>query len=367
MVLVLDEDTRMLRESAQKLFAGANTLRDLRRWRDAHDLKALTWGQWQAMVDLGLPGVLVPECHGGAGLGWIASIQVSEMMGRTLALGPFLSTAVMAATALEACTNAKLADANLPLIAAGKVITLAAEEKHRHQPLSVASNAKASGDSYRIDGSKVAVIDGNIAEKFIVTARDESGELLLFLIDARAAGVSTSVHLGVDSKPMVEVRFDQVQATRQDLLCGAKESVALLERVYDAGRLHLAAEMFGAAREAFDRTVDYMKTRMQFGKPIGSFQALQHRAAILFGQLEIGRAVVLNAAVQRTGEAVSLAKARVGDIARHALNEATQLHGGIGMTDEFDMHFFLKRVRVASELFGDSYFHADRYASLRGL
>ncbi len=364
--LLLDDDTRMLRESAGRFFAEADTLKKLRSRRDARDLAAMARGEWDGMVALGLSGLLIPEASGGSGLGAVAGIQVSEMMGRNLAAGPYLSSAVMAATAaLQGDDDALKAE-----IAAGLVIALAGEETARHDPTAIATKAARDGEGYRLTGHKCAAIDGNIAQRLIVPAR-AGDDLMLFVVDAAADGVTATTHIGVDSHPLVEITFQNARA--DSVLCAAGRSAAVLDNVYDIGRLHLAAEMLGAAQEAFDRTVEYLKTRIQFGRLIGEFQALQHRAALLFGALEVARSVVLKAAMAydasdaKAAELISLAKARVGEIAKHVTTEAVQLHGGIGMTDDFDLGFYLKRVRALSERLGDTAFHAERYAHLRGL
>ncbi len=190
--------------------------------------------------------------------------------------------------------------------------------------------------------------------------------MLLFLIDAQAPGITVKSRRGIDSRPIVDIEFRDVPAAPVDLICDPRHAPHLLDRAYDAGRLHLAAEMLGASQECFDRTIEYLKTRVQFGKKIGEFQALQHRAALLFGELEIARSTVLKAAATGTPEFVSMAKARVGEIAKKAATEAIQMHGGIGVTDDFDLGFYLKRIRTAAELLGDSAFHAERYARHSG-
>jgi alkylation response protein AidB-like acyl-CoA dehydrogenase len=364
---LLDDDTRMLRESAERFFVGLDSPKLLRRWRDARDLSGAARGAWDGMVDLGFAGILIPEEFGGAGLGSRAGTQISEMMGRTLTGGPFLSSAVMAATAILRGNNARLKSELLPGIAGGAIVALAGEETARHNPQAVTAIARRDGNGFRISGRKVAVIDGSIAQRLIVVARAADTGLIMVTVDAEAAGVTIDARMGLDSRPLVDITFDDVHATDADLICDPGETAALLDQVYDAGRLHLAAEMLGAAQEAFDRTVDYLKTRVQFGKKIGEFQALQHRAAILFGELEIARSTVLKASTSQSAESISLAKARVGEVAKHVAGEAVQMHGGIGVTDDFDMGFFLKRIRTASELLGDSAFLAERYARLQGL
>lgn len=373
MSLLIDDDIKLLRDSARRFFAGTDSVRTLRRLRDGRDFAALARGCWDGIVALGFSGILIPEEFGGAGLECRASIQIAEMMGRALATGPFLSTSVMSATALRHGSNAALKAALLPRIAAGTVVAFAGEEQARHQPFSIATRACREGDGFRISGRKIAVIDGNIAEKFIVVAHmaDEPHDLRIFLVDSGAAGISATAGMGVDGRPWVAVTFRDVRATDADLVCGPHEALALLDRVYDVGRLHLAAEMLGAAEEAFERTLDYLKTRVQFGRRIGEFQALQHRAAILFGELEIARSTLLKAAESEGGdrfaEFVSLAKAKIGEVAKRVTTEAVQLHGGIGVTDDFDIGFYLKRAKASSEQLGDWAFHAERYAKIQGL
>jgi alkylation response protein AidB-like acyl-CoA dehydrogenase len=374
--LVLDEDVRMLRDSAGRFFTESEAAKALRRNRDARDLGALARGAWDGMAGLGLTGVLVPEAFGGAGLGFRESVQVSEMMGRSLATGPFLSTAVMSATGLGHGDNARFRQEALPKVATGEaIIAVAGEERPRHSPLSIETRARREGDGFRISGRKTGVIDGNVADSFIVTARDaaEPDRLLLLLVDAHASGISTHAHMGLDSQPLCDVEFSDAPAAAGDLICAAERTPALLEQIYDAGRVHLAAEMLGLAEEAFERAVDYLKTRVQFGRRIGEFQALQHRAAILFGELEIARSVVLKAATLHDDEdprfaaCASLAKARVGEIAKRATAEAAHLHGGLGMTDDFDLGFYVKRARACAERLGDTAFHLERYAAFQGI
>ncbi len=369
MVYLLDSDVKILRESAERFFANSDSLRHLRQRRNARDFLAAARGSWHGIVELGFAGILIPEEFGGSGLDSRASVQIAEVMGRTLASGPFLSSAVMAATALHHGSNGDLKAELLPAIAGGTVVAIAGEEASRHDPEAIATIARRDGGGFRVSGRKIAVIDGNIAQTLIVAARAEaaSGPLLMMAVAADTPGIEMTTHLGLDSRPLVTITFDDVCVAATRLLATIDDTPALLDRVYDAGRLHLAAEMLGAAQEAFDRTIDYLKTRVQFGKKIGEFQALQHRAAILFGELEIARSTILKAAALPGAASISLAKAKLGEVARRVAAEAVQMHGGIGVTDDFDMGFFLKRIRVAAELLGDSAFHAERYAQLQGL
>jgi len=363
----LNDDAKALRESAERFFAGADTLTCLRQWRNDRDLTGAAHGVWGTMAELGFAATLIPEEFGGVGLDRRASVQISEIMGRTLANGPFVSSAVMAATALLAGNSAKLKTELLPAIAEGMAIALATEESARHAPHAIQAVAKHDSAGFRITGRKVAVIDGNIAQKLIVTAHTTDGANIVAMVDANTPGITLNTRMGLDSRPLVDVMLNDVHVPESDLICDPADTLTVLDAAYDMGRLHLAAEMLGAAQEAFDRAVEYLKTRVQFGKKIGEFQALQHRAAILFGELEIARSTVLKAAATGSAEHISMAKARVGDIARHVAGEAVQFHGGIGVTDDFDLGFFLKRIRVAAEQLGDSAFHTERYATIRGL
>jgi alkylation response protein AidB-like acyl-CoA dehydrogenase len=368
---MIDDDTRMLRDSAMRFFADADTAKALRSARNARDLQALGRGAWDGLVELGLAGILIPEEFGGAGLDYGASIHVAEAMGRALAAGPFTATAVMAATAVGESGNEAFKRTMLPAIAAGTIVVLAVDETPRHRPPETATVARRSAGGYRISGRKIAVSHGNVAAKLIVTAKLEDG-LGLFAADAGAPGVAMTTHMGVDSHPAVAIEFRDVEIGEADLLSGPDGSTTVLERALDAGRLHLAAEMVGLAGEAFDRTVEYLKTRVQFGRKIGEFQALQHRAAILFGELEMARSVVLKAATEggdgkRFAEYVSLAKAKAGEVAERVITEAVQLHGGIGVTDEFDLGLYLKRARAAASQLGDWAFHVERRAQILGL
>ncbi len=373
MSLLIDDDTRMLRDAAQRYFTESDSVRSLRRLRNARDLVGVARGRWDGIVELGLAGVLIPEAFGGSGLKAIASTQVSEVMGSTLATGPFLSSAVMAVTAIVYGGNDQLKEEILPAISSGMIVALATEESGRHRPSAITTTARRTSAGYALTGRKIAVIDGNVAEKFIVGARQADSDLLLFLVNASAPGITVTSHMGLDSHPMVEIVLNDTPVGEADVICTATQSVELLDRVYDVGRIHLAAEMLGAAQYAFDQAIEYLKTRVQFGRKIGEFQALQHRAALMFGELEIVRSLVLKAATTydaddaRRREFASLAKARVGEIAKHVVTEAVQMHGGIGVTDDFDMGLFLKRVKAASERLGDSAFHAERYAQLQGL
>jgi acyl-CoA dehydrogenase len=375
--LVLTDEQAMIRDSAEGFFAEKAPVSELRRLRDAKDPTGFSRELWKAMADMGFAGILVPEAHGGVGLGYVAAGVVQEAIGRNLTLSPMMSTAVLGATAILAGGNDEQKAALLPGIASGDLLlALAAEEKSRHAPNVVETRAEAAGNGFRLNGRKTFVLDGHVADRLVVAARtageaDDKDGITLFLVDAKADGVSTDRTVMVDSRNAARVNLSDVQVDGADVLGEVGGGWPVLERVLDAGRACLAAELLGVSSESFRVTVDYLKQREQFGVKIGSFQALQHRAAHLFCEVELARSACLRAlqALDEGGNAalfVSLAKGKSGEVAKLATNEAVQMHGGIGMTDEYDIGFFMKRARAATETFGDVAFHGDRMARLMG-
>lgn len=378
MALVLNDDQRMIREAADGFFADSAPVAEHRRLRDARDETGFSRDTWKAMAEMGFAGVLVPEAHGGSGLGAVEAGLVMEAMGRNLSAAPMLSTALLGATALVKGGSAAQQAAHLPLMAAGeRLVALAADEAARHAPFHVATRAEPSGNGFKLSGEKPFVLDGHVADWLIVAARSEGSDgdqagITLFLVPKGAAGLRIERRSMVDSRGAARIVLDGVEVDGADVLGTVGKGAGLLEAVLDMGRAGLAAEMLGVAGESFVRTVDYLKNREQFGEKIGSFQALQHRAAHLFCELELARSATLRALMAldegdaRAAVFVSLAKAKAGDVARLATNEAVQMHGGIGMTDDFDIGFFMKRARAAAETFGDSSFHGDRLAQMVG-
>ena len=376
MALVLNDEQRMVKVSADGFFAEHAPVSQLRKLRDTADADGFDRGLWAKMAEMGFAGVAIPEQFGGAGLGMVAAGLIQEAIGRNLSLSPFLSAAILSATAIARGGNEDQKAALLPKIATGElIVALAADEKARHQPAAVSTKAEASGNGFRLTGAKPFVLDGHVADRLIVAARtsgadDEKAGITLFLVDPKAAGVGVKRRSMVDSRNAAEVTLDGVQVDGADVLGAIGGGFAILEAALDAGRACLAAEMLGVSAQSFDTTVDYLKQREQFGVKIGTFQALQHRAAHLFCEIELARSVTLKALTaldegdERAALFVALAKAKAGDVAKLATNEAVQMHGGIGMTDEFDIGFYMKRARAAAETFGDNAFHGDRVAQL---
>jgi len=378
MPLVLTEEQEMLRDSARGFLAEKAPVAALRKLRDARDETGFSRDLWKEMAEMGWAGILIGEDHGGADFGFVGAGVIAEEMGRTLTASPFLSTSVLAVTALRKFASDAHKKEHLPTIAAGEaVFALAVDEGRKHAPLKTALTAEKSGNGFRLSGEKTFVADGHVADKIIVAARSggapgEAEGISLFLVDAKAKGVSAERAVMVDSRNAARLTFDGVDVTGEDVIGEIDNGHAALEGVLSAGRAALAAEMSGAAAAAFGMTTDYLKERKQFGAAIGSFQALQHRAAHLYSELELAKSVVLKALQDLdsnfgiAGITCSLAKAKAGEAAKLAALEAIQMHGGIGMTDEYDVGLYLKRIRVAQEMFGDASFHTDRIAQLRG-
>ena len=378
MPLVLNEEQEMLREAARGFLDEKAPVGALRKLRDANDETGFDRDLWKEMADMGWAGILVDEEHGGADFGFVGAGVIAEEMGRTLTASPFLSTSVLAATALKKLAGDAHKQEHLPKIAAGETLfALAVDETRKHGPAKTAMAAEKAGNGFKLSGDKTFVADGHVADKLIVAARsagsagDENG-LTLFLVDAKARGVSIERTIMVDSRNAARIKFDGVEATGDDVIGEVDGGYMALEGVLNAGRAGLAAEMSGSAQQAFAMTMDYLKERKQFGTEIGRFQALQHRAAHLYAEIELVKSAVLKALQDlddhygMAGPICALAKAKAGEVAKLASQEAVQMHGGIGMTDEYDIGFYMKRIRVAQEMFGDTAFHTDRLASLRG-
>lgn len=367
--LVKTEEEIMLADAARGYLDAAAPVARLRALRDAgetHD-PAL----WREMAAMGWAGVLVPEAAGGSDMGHAAACVLAEQMGRTLAPSPFLSTAVIAATALRQVASDR-ATAALAKIADGSVTyALAIDEGAKFSPEAIEMTAKREGNGFRLSGRKRFVVDGGFADRLLVLARTDTG-LTLFDIPADRAGVSRSAQAMIDSRDAAEIAFDRVEATGEDVLGAVDDAMTVLKPALQAGQAALAAELTGLAAEAFGRTVGYLKERKQFGVLIGSFQALQHRAAHLWCDCEVTASTILHAGRMLDSDpgnatlAVSLAKARATQTAQQAVQEGVQMHGGIGMTDEFDMGFYMRRARVGAEWLGDYGYHAGIVAAHRG-
>jgi alkylation response protein AidB-like acyl-CoA dehydrogenase len=378
MALVLNEEQRLLQDTARDLLNSNAPVENLRQLRDSGDALGYSQELWQQMSELGWASIILPEQYGGLDFGFLGLGTVIEETGRTLTASPLLASAVIGASAVLLGGNDLQKEAILPAIAAGTLtLALALEESNHHDPAAITMAATADGDHYLLSGRKLFVMDGHSADKVIVAARTtgtagETHGISLFLVDGDAQGLTRKRTIMADSRNAANLEFDNVRVSTANLIGELDGGWQVLEPTLDRARVALAAEMLGSAWEAFERTVEYLKERDQFGAKIGTFQGLQHRASLMFMELEMSKSVLMQAlsAVDDSPDQLpllaSLAKARLNDVAKLVTNEAVQMHGGIGVTDELEIGFFLKRARVAMQLFGDSGFHKDRYATLCG-
>ena len=374
MPLYLNDEQTMLRDTAKDFVAEHAPVSHLRALRDADDPIGFSRDLWKQFADMGLNGVLVPEAHGGLGLGHVEAGVVLEEIGRNLAPSPFLATAV---AAVEALTGSAQAERWFPGIVAGDTIAaLAIDEGPKHRDR-IAMTAERAGNGFRLSGAKQFVTHGHVADLVIVAARtagsaEDTDGVTLFAVPRDAAGLAASPERLADSSLAARMTFDGVTVDADAMIGEVDGGRSGLDRLLRAGRTGASAEMLGVAGGAMDMTVGYLKERKQFGTLIGSFQALQHRAAHLYSELEVARAAVLkaqqllDAGSDEADEAVSVAKAMTGMATTLSVQEGVQMHGGIGMTDEYDIGFFMKRARVLAEMFGDTGFHADRLARAAG-
>jgi alkylation response protein AidB-like acyl-CoA dehydrogenase len=377
MRLVLSDEQEMLRDSARGFLAAHAPVAHLRALRDARDALGFSRDLWRRFVEMGWAGVVIEEAFGGVGLGYVEAGVLLEEQGRTLTPSPLFSTAVLAASTIGLAGSAAQKAHHLPRIANGELLAaLAVDEGPKHRPQQIALSAARYANGFRLNGLKTFVVDGHVADVLIVAARtagraDDAAGITLFLVDPKSNGLSLTRTLMVDSRNAARLELTNVDVTADAVIGDVDAGGALLDRVLSIGRCGLAAELVGAGAEAFDRTVAYLKERRQFGRTIGEFQALQHRVAKLYIELELARSAVIQALqtldenLDAAGPIASAAKAKAGQAAKLASQEAVQMHGGMGMTDELDIGLFMKRIRVAQELFGDPQFHADRLARLR--
>ncbi|MDR3381852.1 acyl-CoA dehydrogenase family protein [Cupriavidus basilensis] len=378
MAIVLNQTQEMLRDSALAFLRESAPIPTLRKLRDTRDDTGFSPALWREFAELGFAGVLIPEQYGGSELGVVEAGVLMEALGRTLAPTPFFSTALLGASLISRGGSAAQKAHFLPAIAAGRHLTaLAIDEGAAHRPERQALAAVQQDGGFVLNGAKVFVIDGHIADTLIAVGRtsgnaDDRDGVTLFLVPRGADGITVERTVMADARNAARVQFRDVRVAADAVLGEAGRGAAMLEHALDIARVALASELVGIADEAFARTLQYLKERKQFGKIIGEFQALQHRAAHLFSEIEITRAAVLRSQqLLDDGPAqpialVSAAKARAGSTAMLAVQEAVQMHGGIGMTDEFEIGFYMKRACAAQILLGDTNFHAQRWATLRG-
>jgi alkylation response protein AidB-like acyl-CoA dehydrogenase len=378
MKLILTEEQEFLRDTAKNFAQERTPVAHFRALRDSNDQNLWDKDIWQEMVNLGWSGILIPEEFGGSYFGVAGISVILQECGKTLTPSPLFSTGVLGAYAISNFGTQEQKERYLPKIVNGEITTaLAVDESSHHDPSKTSLTAEKKDDKYILNGKKTFVLDGASADVLIVLTRTSgnSGELAgltLFIIDSNADGIDKTKLDMADSRNYANINFNDVKCSDQDILGALESGGETVESILDIGRIAISAEMLGNAESAFETTIEYLKQRKQFGVFIGTFQALQHRAAAMFCEIELTKSAVMAAvhgADERSNELQrlsSLAKTVAGETLHLVSNEAIQMHGGIGVTDEYDLGFFIKRSRVAEQIFGSSTYHTERYANLSG-
>ena len=378
MKLVLTEEEQFLKDTAKNFAEERCPISHFRSLRDNNDPNLWDKGIWKEMTALGWPGILIPEEYGGSNFGITGISVILEECAKTLTPSPLFATGVLGAFSITNFGNDDQKKNYLPKISSGDLTTaLAVDESSHHNPADTEMVAKKDGKKFILNGKKTFVIDGASANLLIVLARTsgnkgESSGLTLFLVDSNDDGIEKIKLEMADSRNYANINFNNVEVSANNILGDEETGGETVENILDIGRIAIASEMLGNAEAAFETTLDYLKQRKQFGVLIGSFQALQHRAAEMFCELELTKSSVM-AAMKAADEGSnelqrlsSLSKTMAGETLHLVSNEAVQMHGGIGVTDEYDIGFFLKRARVAEQIFGSAKFHTERYANISG-
>lgn len=378
MALAFNEEQRSLKDTAREFAKNQSPIESFRHLRNDNLPEGFDNKIWQAMIELGWTGMVFPETYGGFEFGFMGLAGSMEELGRTLVASPLMSSVVLAGSAILYAGSEEQKQSLIPQIISGeKRIALACDEGFHHQPEATMTTASCEGETFILNGRKARVIDGISADLFIIAARtsgnagDRQG-ISLFLLDASTPGLVVEKTSLVDSRNYACMSLNNACIPASHLLGELHNGFDPLDKALDRGRICLAAEMFGGMQEIFERTVQYLKERKQFGVLIGTFQALQHRAAHMYTEIEMCKSILmlaLDSLEKNAADApqlISAAKAKINDTYELVSNEATQMHGGIGVTDELDIGLFLKRARVSAELLGSSRFHYDRYATLEG-
>jgi acyl-CoA dehydrogenase len=382
MSLALNEDQELLQDSAKNFVAQNAPLTVLRQLRDTSDDRGFDEKIWAHMIELGWAGIAIEESFGGFNFGHVGLGVVLEETGRTLVSSPLVSSVLLGATAISYFGSDVQKNHLLLKVVKGQLLlALAVDELPIHSPNHIESSATKVDGGYKLNGAKTFVLDGHVADKLIVVVRVvkdgvRSQGLSLFVVDKKASGLNIQRTSMVDCRNCANLTFTDVHVDEENRLGAGidiEDSASKFARVLDIGRIGVASEMLGSMQAAFDLTLTYLKQREQFGVLIGSFQGLQHRAAAMYSEIELCRSAVRGALFEldnmessddSVARIASMTKAKVSDVAQLVSNEAIQMHGGIGMTDEYDVGFYIKRARVAQQFLGDAPFHRDRYASL---
>ena len=378
MKLILTEEEQFLKDTAKSFAEERSPITHFRSLRDMSDPMLWDKNIWDEMSKLGWPGIMIPEEFGGSNFGLSGICVVLQECAKTLTPSPLFASGVLGAYAINNYGTKEQKEKYLPSIASGELTTsVAVDESSHHNPYDTVLIAKKSSDEYILSGKKNFVIDGTSSDLLIVLARTSGKKgdltgLTLFLVDPTNEGIDRIKLEMADSRNYANISFNNVKISSKNILGDIEAGGEAIDDVLDIGRIAISAEMLGNSEAAFETTLDYLKQRKQFGVLIGSFQALQHRAAEMFCEIELTKSSVIaamRAADERSNDVQrlsSLAKTVAGETLHLVSNEAIQMHGGIGVTDEYDIGFFLKRARVAEQIFGSAKFHTERYANLSG-
>ncbi len=368
----LTEEQSILKDQASSWVETQLPVQKFREFRNSNSDGGFDPQAWSAMVDMGWTGILVPENYGGSDLGYLTFGVILEQLGRQLCASPLFASAYVGATALNLGGSEAQKQHWLPKIVDGsEILTLAVDEHSRHQRDRVESTAQTSGDGFVINGAKTFVLEGMSATTLVVAARTDEGTVGLFLVPTDAQGLSRQAMQTVDSRDYARVTLADVSVSA-DAHLGAMAGSELYEAVLNRAAAGIAMEMLGVGCYSFEMTLDYLKTRKQFGKVIGSFQALGHRAAELYSAQEMARScaeagvIAIDQGADDEAAMSALSKAKTGEFLFDMSNQLIQIHGGIGMTDEFDAGLYLKRARVLETTYGNQANHRDRYARMLG-
>ena len=382
MSLALNEDQELLQNSAKNFVAQNAPLGLLRQLRDTSNERGFDEKVWAQMVELGWTGIAIEDSFGGFDFGYVGLGVVLEETGRNLVSSPLIPSVLLGATAISYFGSDVQKKRLLPEVVKGQLLlALAGDELPIHSPNHIQTSATKVVGGYRLNGNKTFVLDGHVADKLVVVAKVDNGGvrsqgLSLFVVDKKAPGLDVQRTSMVDCRNCANLTLTDVHVEEENRLgsdIAANDSTSRFARVLDIGRIGVASEMLGSMQAAFDLTLEYLKQREQFGVLIGSFQGLQHRAAAMYSEIELCRSAVRGALFEldnpessndSVARIASMTKAKVSDVAKLVSNEAVQMHGGIGMTDEYDVGFYIKRARVAQQFLGDAAFHRDRYATL---
>ncbi|MCB9521462.1 MAG: acyl-CoA/acyl-ACP dehydrogenase [Myxococcales bacterium] len=372
MAFSLTEDQTQIADSARKLVETQAPIARLRTLRSQPE----RWSRkcWAAMAEAGWTALCVQERHGGLDLGLTELALVAEAAGRQLAPEPLVSSAVLFASAVQLLGTHAQRDQLLASVADGTRIgaLCVADDGRYDAPDRGCVQARIVDGGFIVDGVRSHTLDVTLADTLIVAARGPNGAVTLFVVDANATGITRTPEARVDGRDAATVRFDSVRLAPADILGELGGGLAQLDGALDRGAVGVAAFALGAATRALELTLDYVRTRIQFGVAIGSFQALQHRLAYVFAKVELARSGVLTASRAIDAGAAdgprlaSMAKAKACDALELAAKEGIQMFGGVGMTDEYDIGFYLKAHRGLDTWLGDSAHHRARWATLQG-